>query len=113
MDPGSASSQARGEQMLPVANATVPYWRTELHPIDEHRSTKHLPSQSDIVIIGAGLSGVCTAYHLNRLAGDKKPAIVLLEARQVGSGATGRNGVSTVALAKLWTQHADNMTRVI
>jgi len=83
----------RRGQVLPVPNATTPYWRTELHPLDEHRSTEQLPVKCDIAIIGAGLSGVATAYHLVEMAGPNPPSIVLLEARQVCSGATGRNGV--------------------
>lgn len=81
------------EQILPVHNATVPYWRTELHPFDEHRTTEELPQECDIAIIGAGMTGVATAYHISELAGDKPPSVVILEARQLCSGATGRNGV--------------------
>jgi hypothetical protein len=81
------------EQMLPVDNATVPYWRTELHALDEHRTTEELPTECDIAIIGAGMTGVSTAYHISKLAGDKPPSVVILEARQLCSGATGRNGV--------------------
>ncbi|MCJ1390512.1 hypothetical protein MMC18_003372 [Xylographa bjoerkii] len=81
--------------MLPVPNSTASYWRSEPHRLDEYRSTEQLPPQADIVIIGTGIAGVSTAYHLL----DKKdnddapqPSILLLEARQVCSGATGRNG---------------------
>lgn len=81
-------------KIFPVDNATQPYWRTQLHPLDEHRSTETLPSKCDIAIIGAGMSGVATAYHLVKAMGsDRLPSIVLLEARQLCSGATGRNGV--------------------
>lgn len=93
---GSASEQHAShdtQQILPVPNATTPYWRTQLHWIDEHRSTEELPVECDVVIIGAGMSGVATAYHLCDQAGSTKPSIVMLEARQVCSGATGRNGV--------------------
>jgi hypothetical protein len=90
--PGAA--KVGSQQILPVANATVPYWRTQLHPLDEHRSTEELPLECDIAIIGAGFSGVATAYHLWKLADNTaRPSIVLLEARQLCSGATGRNGV--------------------
>lgn len=82
------------EQILPVDNATVPYWRTELHALDEHRTTEELPTECDIAIIGAGMTGVATAYHISKLACDDKPSVVILEARQLCSGATGRNGVS-------------------
>ncbi|KAL4890099.1 phosphoenolpyruvate phosphomutase-domain-containing protein [Aspergillus ambiguus] len=80
---------------LPVDNPTRPYWRLDPHPLDEFRSTPGLPEQSDIVIIGAGYTGISTAYHLLKLLGssDKPyPAITILEARQICSGATGRNG---------------------
>ena len=92
---GSASGGTKA-QILPVENATLPYWRTQLHPLDEYRSTEELPSECDIAIIGAGMSGVATAYHLTKgFENGQYPSIVLLEARQVCSGATGRNGVSS------------------
>ncbi|KAH9904047.1 FAD dependent oxidoreductase superfamily protein [Xylariomycetidae sp. FL2044] len=102
-------------RFLPVPNPTLPYWRTDLHHLDSHRSTPDLPSECDILIIGAGMSGVSVAYHLlsssesigrsSSSSSSSKPglspppppplsppSIVLLEARQVCSGATGRNG---------------------
>ncbi|KAI1872387.1 uncharacterized protein JN550_004106 [Neoarthrinium moseri] len=77
--------------IFPVANATVPFWRTELHEIDEHRSTPELPAEQDIVIIGAGFAGTTCAYYLTQ---DEftVPSITVLEAREACSGATGRNG---------------------
>ncbi|KAL4861453.1 FAD dependent oxidoreductase-domain-containing protein [Aspergillus spectabilis] len=51
------------------------------------------PLESEIVIIGAGYAGTSTAYHiLDQYGPSSKPSIVILEARQVCSGATGRNG---------------------
>jgi hypothetical protein len=91
MDPNGGGMPHK--QILPVDNATVPYWRTELHPLDEHRTTEDLPTECDIAIIGAGMTGIATAYHISKLAGDAKPSVVILEARQLCSGATGRNGV--------------------
>lgn len=46
--------------------------------------------QVDVAIVGAGFTGLWTAYYLKRLA----PAldIVVLEAERVGHGASGRNG---------------------
>jgi hypothetical protein len=82
---------------LPVPNHTLSYWRSELHPIDSYCSSEDLPSSCDIAIIGAGMTGVSTAYHLSRLHAAnpsvQKPSIVILDAREVCSGATGRNGV--------------------
>jgi hypothetical protein len=77
----------------PVENSTVSFWRTQLHPLDSHRSTSELPKQCEIVIIGAGYTGASMAHHLlegNDTAGS---SIVILEAREACSGATGRNGM--------------------
>ncbi|KAG0652384.1 Gamma-glutamylputrescine oxidoreductase [Hyphodiscus hymeniophilus] len=76
---------------LPVASSTVPFWRTERHALDEHRSTAELPEECDVLIIGAGYAGITTAYNLVDEI-EAPPSIVLLEARQACSGATGRNG---------------------
>lgn len=76
-------------------NPTVPFWKVESDPFDELRTTSELPQESDIVIIGAGYAGVSTAYHLlkSQSQQDKpRPSITILEARQICSGATGRNG---------------------
>lgn len=90
---GEAVGLTARPQILPVANYTVPYWRTQLHAIDEYRSSEALPTACDIAIIGAGMAGVTTAYHLCEQTKGREPSIVMLEARQVCSGATGRNGV--------------------
>jgi lysine/ornithine N-monooxygenase len=76
----------------PIPDSTTPFWRTELHSLDSHRSTPELPQKCDIVIIGAGYTGAAIAYHLldgNESAGS---SMVILEAREACSGATGRNG---------------------
>ncbi|KAF2093567.1 FAD dependent oxidoreductase [Rhizodiscina lignyota] len=87
---------------LPVPSSTTPFWRACPLPLDDHRSTKTLPEIVDIAIIGAGMSGACTAYHLLK-NNTEPPSIVIFEARQACSGATGRNGghskISPVTLA--------------
>ncbi len=45
---------------------------------------------ADVVIIGGGFTGVSTAYHLSKRFPDK--GIVLIEAREIANGASGRNG---------------------
>ncbi|ROW17848.1 hypothetical protein VPNG_00806 [Cytospora leucostoma] len=105
--------------MLPVPNPTPSYWRSEPHYLDSHRSTPELPDESDIIIIGAGLAGVSVAYHLSNA--PDPPSILLLEARQTCSGATGRNGGHTKAktttlmnLAKTSGGHAaEEMSRFV
>lgn len=78
---------------LPVKEATLPFWRTQLHELDSHRSTDKLPPECDLVVIGAGYAGVSTLHHL--LNSDNAPdpsRVVMLEAREACSGASGRNG---------------------
>lgn len=82
---------------FPVPNPTLPFWRTELHDLDNHRTTEQLPAEVDIVIIGAGYAGASIAYHLveKTKASGKPVSIAILEAREACSGATGRNGKIT------------------
>ncbi|KAE8446105.1 hypothetical protein EG329_012476 [Mollisiaceae sp. DMI_Dod_QoI] len=77
----------------PVPNSTTSFWRTELHPLDSHRSTPDLPQSCDIAIIGAGYTGAAMVHHLldGREEKDAGKGIVILEAREACSGATGRN----------------------
>ncbi|KAM0542732.1 hypothetical protein ACHAPJ_012665 [Fusarium lateritium] len=80
---------------LPVDNATTSFWRADPHHLDDHRSTPTLPSQVDIAVIGSGYAGASTVYHVLeqcKARGVQAPRIVILEARQACSGATGRNG---------------------
>lgn len=48
------------------------------------------PLSTDIAVIGGGLTGVSTAWHLRERHPDL--GIALLEARALGNGASGRNG---------------------
>src|SRR5271156_221481 len=77
---------------LPVPNSTTSFWRAKAHKLDNHRSSPDLPPTTDILIIGAGFSGVACAYYLAKDAPSPAPSITLLEARELCSGATGRNG---------------------
>lgn len=78
----------------PVPNSTQSFWRTDLDSLDDHRTTEKLPQVSDIVVIGAGYAGASIVYHMleKNKSIASNPSIVILEARQACSGATGRNG---------------------
>ncbi|KAI9452178.1 FAD dependent oxidoreductase [Lactarius psammicola] len=75
---------------LPVDRPTIPFWTVppaEL-PINNDAS---LPSHVDILIIGSGITGVsCTRTLLRH--GPPGLRVLILEARDVCSGATARNG---------------------
>ncbi|KAF4442689.1 Gamma-glutamylputrescine oxidoreductase [Fusarium acutatum] len=69
------------------------FWRTEPGNLDNHRSTAELPTSVDIVIIGAGYAAAAILTHiLATTSSEDRPSILVLEARQLCSGATGRNG---------------------
>lgn len=83
-----------GNSPFPVPDPTTPWWRTELHELENHRTTEQLPNEADTVIIGAGYAGVSIAYHLleKQRETNEDTSILILEARGACSGATGRNG---------------------
>ncbi|SPO06698.1 uncharacterized protein DNG_09392 [Cephalotrichum gorgonifer] len=72
---------------LPSPNPTSSYWHREPR-LQGHRTTAELPAKTDVVIVGAGITGAFAARFLSGAGRD----VVLLEAREVGWGATGRNG---------------------
>jgi hypothetical protein len=89
------SSPGRRTSSFPVADAVPSYWRKAVGPIDTHRSTQNLDAHADIVIIGAGYVGASIVHHIIEESArcDRPiPSILILEAREACSGATGRNG---------------------
>ncbi|KAJ9639838.1 hypothetical protein H2204_003631 [Knufia peltigerae] len=87
---------------LPVENATTPFW---LEPVVQHahHQSPSLSQTADVVILGSGITGISTALHLSRIAPELK--IVMLEARDLTSGATGRNGGHIKAVP--WKDYGD------
>lgn len=73
------------------------FWRAKPHYLDTERTTEELPKECDVLIIGAGYAGVSTAYHLQNNDSFTQ-SIVILEAREACSGATGRNGKFALGL---------------
>ncbi|CEL01295.1 hypothetical protein ASPCAL00883 [Aspergillus calidoustus] len=74
-------------------NSITSFWRTQPHALDSHRSTETLPTEADIVVIGAGYAGASVTHHiLEQTEAANTPSIVILEGREACSGATGRNG---------------------
>ena len=75
---------------LPVPNYLRSFWLENPTELADHRTTANLPSHADVIIIGSGISGTLLAYNLLQKQPGSK--ILMLEAREVCSGATGRNG---------------------
>ncbi|KAI0477439.1 FAD dependent oxidoreductase [Xylariaceae sp. FL0804] len=90
---------------LPSPNPTQSYWQLDAAPIADLRSTEALPGTTDTVVIGSGITGAAVAFGLLEEHGAKD--VVMLEARQACSGATGRNGGHTKAASyRTFGQHA-------
>ena len=79
----------------PISNPSISFWQEDPpfpQLVDAHSST--LPTTTDIVILGSGISGASVAYTILNQS-DKRgtsPRIVILEARDLCSGVSGRNG---------------------
>ena len=67
----------------------VSFWQSDLGPAAV-RPPLGGPAQVDVCIVGAGYTGLWTAWALQRLAPTWQ--VMILEARTVGFGASGRNG---------------------
>lgn len=82
---------------IPVSHPSPSYWTVPPSPIAKHGSASNafIPEYADIVIIGSGITGTSIArtildYDANT-RGTKRPLqVVMLEARDACSGATGR-----------------------
>ncbi|EMD39375.1 hypothetical protein CERSUDRAFT_82107 [Gelatoporia subvermispora B] len=88
-----------GLASLPVPNPTKSFWINSpgANPLAGEGSEGPLTSDADVCIIGSGITGVSAAYHFSQLleygpTPQKPLRVVILEARDFCSGATGRNG---------------------
>lgn len=93
----------------PAANPTPSYWHDLKSPFanyDDSQDGSHEPY--DYVIIGSGISGTMIAYNL--LKKFPKSCVLMLEAREICSGATGRNGGHTKAASyRSYLQHNEEL----
>jgi glycine/D-amino acid oxidase-like deaminating enzyme len=75
----------------------TPFWHVGHNELEDFRSQTNLPTEADIVIVGAGLTGASAAYHLTKLLREQQPRtplrIVVLEGdSRPAAQASGRNG---------------------
>lgn len=89
-------------------------WRTER----QHRDFHHIDdgSRHDVLIIGAGFTGLWTALHLRRF--DPSLGVTVVDAVQPGFGASGRNGgwctaTTPMSLGKLVDLHGAGAARAL
>jgi glycine/D-amino acid oxidase-like deaminating enzyme len=66
------------------------FWWRSLGGVPPARAPLPGPAEADVAIVGAGYTGLWTAYYLKRA--DPSLRIVLLEREVAGFGASGRNG---------------------
>jgi glycine/D-amino acid oxidase-like deaminating enzyme len=73
-----------------VVNGRVSFWFEELGGRPPLRTALPASRSADVVIVGAGYTGLWTAYYLKKA--DPSLDIVILEKEFAGFGASGRNG---------------------
>ncbi|KAF9693084.1 hypothetical protein EKO04_008954 [Ascochyta lentis] len=78
----------------PIPNPTAAFWSRDNDSFQDHRTTTDLPTTVDVVIIGSGYAGTAAAWHLiqDKESATDKRTVLMIEARRVCDGATGRNG---------------------
>ena len=83
-------SCGRAPEDQAARGAAVNYWTESLGAAPPMRPALDASAEVDVAIVGAGYSGLWTAYYLRALRPDWRIAVV--EAERVGFGASGRNG---------------------
>jgi glycine/D-amino acid oxidase-like deaminating enzyme len=74
---------------------TISYWLDTATPSGDYRHTT-LPKHVDVVVVGAGFTGLSAALHVAKLG----KSVAVVEANTVNWGASGRNGgMATTGLA--------------
>ncbi|KAF5643557.1 gamma-glutamylputrescine oxidoreductase [Fusarium tjaetaba] len=86
------------DPLLPRPNPSISLWQEPAHPTVSSIQSPTLPQYADIVVIGSGITGCSvTKALLEDDSLDTTSRIVVLEARTLTSGATGRNGGQLVS----------------
>jgi len=106
--PASARQQALNriftDPGIPQSSTTSSFWLQP--PRTFEPKTTSLPEEVEIVIIGSGVTGASIARTLLE-NGTSSQSILMLEARSICSGATGRNGGHILETADEYAELAD------
>src|SRR4051812_49977608 len=68
----------------------ISFWWSQLGGPPPRRDPLPGPAEADVAIVGAGYTGLWTAWYLKRA--DPSLRVVVLERETAGFGASGRNG---------------------
>jgi glycine/D-amino acid oxidase-like deaminating enzyme len=94
----------------PIANPLHSYWQHPKSPLAAVIEPECLsPTQPyDYVIVGSGISGTMVAYNIFKT--NPSARVVVIDAREISSGATGRNGGHTKAASyRTYLQHKEEL----
>jgi glycine/D-amino acid oxidase-like deaminating enzyme len=83
----------------------APVWNLD-NPYVRERPALQLDTVVDVLVVGAGFTGLWTAFHL--LRNDPTIRVMVIDANEVGFGASGRNGgwcsaISPVSMSRIET----------
>jgi glycine/D-amino acid oxidase-like deaminating enzyme len=93
-------SQVNDDPQLPRTNPTEAFWQMPVHESLSAIQSPQLPERTDFAIIGSGVTGCSVAKNLfDNPALPKDSHITVFEARNLCSGATGRNGGALTSFA--------------
>src|SRR6478672_8092540 len=73
-----------------MRSGEIGHWWSSLGGPAEARAPLAAATEADIAIVGAGFTGLWTAYYLKRARPQLR--VVVLEREHAGFGASGRNG---------------------
>jgi len=71
-------------------NGGVSFWYSDIGGVPAYRPPLDGDAQADVCIVGAGYTGLWTAYYLKKA--DPALRIIVVEQKFAGFGASGRNG---------------------
>ena len=99
----------------PIATPLPSYWHSKPSPLanliqPNANNTTQPFKKYDYMIIGSGISGAMLAYNI--LTSHPRSSVLMLEARGICSGATGRNGGHTKAASyRSYLQNKEDLGR--
>ncbi|OQE30682.1 hypothetical protein PENFLA_c002G10868 [Penicillium flavigenum] len=106
-----ALNRIHSDPGVPQSSTTSSFWTLGQHNFSQG-AAKPLPKEADVVIIGSGITGAAIARTLlqnraSKPSSTSHPSVVMLEARTVCTGATGRNGGHILETADDYAEFAD------